>query len=140
MRSLLVSLGLMLISVSLFSQINYTQYENSKSDLRYRNGRGFGGMGFFTVIGGIGCMLAPGVQFNSSIGVSTYGSTSDVLFLTAGVVLIGVGVAMLISNERNRKNTSGSSPILKYETVITPNSFQKIKNGFPAIGVNIPIR
>jgi UDP-N-acetylmuramyl pentapeptide phosphotransferase/UDP-N-acetylglucosamine-1-phosphate transferase len=140
MRSLLVSLGLMLISISLFSQINSTQYEKNKSDIHYRNGRSFGGMGVFTVIGGIGCMLAPGVQFNSSIGVSTYGSTSDVLFLSAGIVLIGVGVAMLISNERNRKNMSGPNPILKYETVISQNSLQNIKNGFPAIGVNIPIR
>ena len=83
-------------------------------------------------------MLAPGVQFNSSIGVSTYGSTSDVLFLTAGVVLIGVGIAMLISNERNRENMSRNSPMLKYETL--NNTITNTKRGFPAICLNIPLK
>ena len=95
-------------------------------------------MGIFTVVGGIGCMLAPGVQFNSSVGVSTYGSTSDVLFLTTGVILIGVGIALLISNERNSKMSS-TKPIIKYETVIHANSTQ-IKNSFPAIGIGIPLK
>jgi hypothetical protein len=83
-------------------------------------------------------MLAPGIQFNSSVGISTYGSTSDVLFLTAGVVLIGVGVAMLLSNERNRK-ISNTKPIIKYETLIQHNS-SHMNNGFPAIGLCIPLK
>ena len=132
-------MGSILLSISLFSQINTSHYENSKNDLRYRNGRNYGGMGVFTVIGGIGCMLAPGVQFNSSIGVSTYGSTSDVLFLTAGVVLIGVGIALLISNERNRKSFSENSPMLKYETFNISNSYPNVQKGFPAIGFKIPL-
>lgn len=139
MRSLILLLGLMVFSYSLFSQRNNTRYESSKNDLRYRNGRYTGGMAVFTVIGGVGCMLAPGVQFNSSVGVSTYGSTTDVLFLTAGVVLIGVGVAMLISNERNRKNFSENTPMLKWETINANNSTQIIKRGFPAVGLTIPI-
>lgn len=125
-------------SISLFSQTNSTSYVKNKNDMRYRNGRNSGGMAIFTVVGGVGCMLAPGIQFNSSIGVSTYGSTSDVLFLTAGVVLIGVGVAMLISNGRSR-NMSNTKPIIKYETLIQANSTQ-IKNGFPAIGISIPLK
>ena len=129
---------LLYFSSSLFSQTNSISYVKNKNDIHYRNGRNSGGMGIFTVVGGIGCMLAPGIQFNSSVGVSTYGSTSDVLFLTAGVVLIGVGVAMLISNERNR-NMSNTKPVIKYETVIQTNSNQ-VKNGFPAIGVSIPLK
>lgn len=132
-------LGLMVFSFALFSQTNNTQYESSKNDLRYRNGRHTGGMAVFTVIGGVGCMLAPGVQFNSSVGVSTYGSTTDVLFLTAGVVLIGVGIAMIISNERNRNNFSENTPMLKWETINANNSKQTIKTGFPAVGFTIPI-
>ncbi len=138
MRSLFLLGGLMLFSISLFSQINIIHHADNKNDLRYRNGRNHGGMGVFTVIGGVGCMLAPGVQFNSSIGVSTYGSTSDVLFLTAGVVLIGVGIAMLISNERNRENMSRNSPMLKYETL--NNTITNTKRGFPAICLNIPLK
>ena len=84
-------------------------------------------------------MLAPGVQFNSSVGVSTYGSTTDVLFLTAGVVLIGVGIAMIIYNERNRNNFSENTPMLKWETINTNNSTHIIKRGFPAVGFTIPI-
>ena len=60
-------------------------------------------MGLFIVVGGVGCMLESGIQFNSSIKMITNGSTRDVLFLTAGVVLIKVGLAMLITNQRNRK-------------------------------------
>jgi hypothetical protein len=128
----------MIFSNSLFSQFKISHYASSQNDLHYRNGRNFGGMGLFTVVGGIGCMLAPGVQFNSSVGISTYGSTSDVLFLTAGVVLIGVGVAMLLSNERNRK-ISNTKPIIKYETLIQHNS-SHMNNGFPAIGLCIPLK
>jgi sulfite exporter TauE/SafE len=128
----------MIFSNSLFSQFKISHYASSQNDLHYRNGRNFGGMGLFTVVGGIGCMLAPGVQFNSSVGISTYGSTSDVLFLTAGVVLIGVGVAMLLSNERNRK-ISNTKPIIKYETLIQHNS-SHMNNGFPAIGVSISLK
>lgn len=138
MRSLFLLGSLMLFSISLFSQTMNTHHANNKNDLHYRNGRNHGGMGVFTVIGGVGCMLAPGVQFNSSIGVSTYGSTSDVLFLTAGVVLIGVGIAMLISNARNKENMSSNSPILKYETL--NNTMSNTKRGFPAIGLNIPLK
>ena len=138
MKSFILLIGLLSFSISLFSQINKNHYVNNKNDIHYRNGRNSGGMGIFTVVGGIGCMLAPGVQFNSSVGISTYGSTSDVLFLTAGVVLIGVGVAMLISNERNR-NTSTTKPMIKHETFIQTNSTQ-LKNGFPAIGVSIPLK
>ena len=60
-------------------------------------------MGLFTVVGGVGCMLESGIQFNSSIKMITHGSTRDMLFLTAGVVLIKVGLAMLITNQPNRK-------------------------------------
>jgi sulfite exporter TauE/SafE len=129
---------LLYFSSSLFSQTNSISYVKNKNDIHYRNGRNSGGMGIFTVVGGIGCMLAPGVQFNSSVSISTYGSTNDVLFLTAGVVLLGVGVAMLISNERNR-NISKTKPVIKYETFIQPNSNQ-VKNGFPAIGISIPLK
>ena len=45
-------------------------------------------MGLFIVVGGVGCMLESGIQFNSSIKMITHGSTRDMLFLTAGVVLI----------------------------------------------------
>jgi len=138
MRSLFF-LCLMIFSNSLCSQIKISHYASSQNDLHYRNGRNYGGMGFFTIAGGVGCMLAPSVQFNSSIGVSTYGSTSDILFLTAGVVLIGVGIALLISNERNRKSFSENSPMLKYETFNLSNSNPNIQKGFPAIGFKIPL-
>ena len=128
----------MIFSNSLFSQFKISHYASSQNDLHYRNGRNFRGMGLFTIAGGVGCMLAPGIQFNSSVGISTYGSTSDVLFLTAGVVLIGVGVAMLLSNERNRK-ISNTKPIIKYETLIQHNS-SHMNNGFPAIGLCIPLK
>ena len=139
MKSSLFFIVLLFFSTSLFSQINRAIYVKNKNDIHYRNGRNYGGMGFFTVIGGVGCMLAPGVQFNSSIGVSTYGSTSDVLFLTTGVVLIGAGIYMLISNERNRKNLSENNSVLKIETCNTTNPTMSIKRGFPAIKLNIPL-
>ena len=69
-------------SNSFFSQIKISHYASSQNGLHHRNGRNYGGMGLFIVFGGIGCMLAPEVQINNSIKVSTYGTTSDVLFLT----------------------------------------------------------
>ncbi len=139
MRSLFF-LCLLIFSNSLFSQIKNSHYASIQNDLHYRNGRNYGGMGLFTVVGGVGCMLAPGIQFNSSIGMTTHGSTGDVLFLTAGVVLIGVGIAMLITNQRNRKNLSGSTPVIRYETVSLINSSATIQKGFPAISLQIPFQ
>ena len=130
----------MIFSNSLFSQFKISQYASSQNDLHYRNGRNFGGMGLFTIAGGVGCMLAPGIQFNSSIGMTTHGSTGEVLFLTAGVVLIGVGVAILISNQRNRKNLSVINPAIKNETLNLVNSNATIQKGFPAISLQIPLR
>ena len=75
-----------------------------------------------------------------SIGMTTNGSTGEVLFLTAGVVLIGVGVAILISNQRNRKNISGSNLVTRSETVNLINSSATIQKGFPAISLRIPLR
>ena len=75
-------------SNSFFSQIKISHYASSQNDLHYRNGWNYGRMGLFIVVGGVGCMLESGIQFNSSIKMITHGSTRDVLFLTAGVVLI----------------------------------------------------
>jgi hypothetical protein len=62
--------------------------------------------------------------------MTTNGSTGEVLFLTAGVVLIGVGVAILISNQRNRKNISGSNLVIRSETVNLINSSATIQKDF----------
>ncbi len=50
--------------IHFFSQIKISYYASSQNDLHYRNGWNYGGMGFFIVFGGIGCMLAPSLQLN----------------------------------------------------------------------------
>ena len=50
--------------IHFFSQIKISHYASSQNDLHYRNGRNYGGMGFFIVVGGVGCMLAPSLQLN----------------------------------------------------------------------------
>jgi len=87
-------------------------------------------MGLFTVVGGVGCMLESGIQFNSSIKMITHGSTRDVLFLTTGVVLIKVGLVILITNQRNRKNMSVVNPAIKNETRTLVNSSATIQKDF----------
>jgi hypothetical protein len=62
--------------------------------------------------------------------MTTNGSTGEVLFLTPGVLLIGVGVAILISNLRNRKNMSVVNPAIKNETRSLVNSSATIQKDF----------
>ena len=118
------------MSNSFFSQIKISYYASSQNDLHYRNGWNYGRMGLFTVVGGVGCMLESGIQFNSSIKMITHGSTRDVLFLTTGVVLIKVGLVILITNQRNRKNMSVVNPAIKNETHTLVNSSATIQKDF----------
>jgi hypothetical protein len=86
-------------------------------------------MGLFTIAGGVGCMLAPGLQFNA-VMEWPHMHYRVIFFLTAGVVIIKVGVSMLITNQWNRENISGSNLVIRSETVNLINSSATIQKDF----------
>jgi hypothetical protein len=118
-------------------------HDNFRRDFHPNRGRGYSNVAVYTVIGGVGCLLAPGLQFSSGVGfgVTSYSSGgADAFFIAAGVVLIGISVALLIANQRNNRDASLISPLLKYEKHPLLIKGLAHSPGFPAIGVKVALK
>lgn len=113
-----------------------------RRDFRPSRGRSGGGIVVFTAIGGATCLLAPGVQFSSGIGYgfSSYGSDGDGFLIAAGVILIGISVALIIANQQNRMDEGKIVPIIKFEKTPPMVSTLLHSPGYPAAGIKISLR
>ena len=125
-----------------FSQMP-PRHDNFRRDFHASRNRGHSNVAVYTVIGGVGCLLAPGLQFSSGIGfgVTSYSSGgADAFFIAAGVVLIGVSIALLIANQRNKRDASLINPLIKYEKNPFLISGLAHSPGFPAIGIKVALK
>lgn len=132
----------LIIGKLLYAQIP-PGHDNFRRDFHPNRGRVQSNVAVYTVIGGVGCLLAPGFQFSSGVGfgVSTYSSGSaDAFFIAAGVVLIGISVALLIANQRHKANASTISPLIKYEKHPLLVKGLAHSPGFPAIGIKVSLK
>ena len=137
---------LFILSIVLINALySFAQYNSGhENPRRYYHGNrsGQGSVAIFTVIGGVSCLLAPGVQFSSGIGfgVSSYNSNGDALLFAAGVILIGISIALIIANERNKMRDESIRPLFKYERIEPIVSSFARTPGFPALGIKIPLK
>lgn len=143
MNKIITLLTLVLILGNLLYAQMPPGHDNFRRDFHPSRGHGHSNVAVYTVIGGVGCLLAHGFQFSSGVGfgVSTYSSDgADVFFIAAGVVLIGISVALLIANQRNNINISTISPLIKYEKHPLFVKGLAHSPGFPAVGIKVSLR
>ena len=135
-----------LVAIFLFNAVfSYAQYNpryNAPKQNHHINRSGQSNIAFFTVIGGVSCLLAPGVQFSSGIGFgfTSYNSSGDGFLIAAGVILIGISVGLLIANERNKIKDETIRPLFKYEKISPIASHIEQSPGFPAAGIRISLK